>query len=324
MRLGLLISCCFFISCQYANAQTCCSGGVPVSNNIGFENKGKSILQFGLSYDLNELSTLLNEDQELMDNLRKRRTQTLLIRSGYSLTKRLSIEAMFSFVKQDRKIYTNQGNTDQESSLGIGDPVLLTSYQIFRKPLDFSIGLGVQVPLGSYTKRNSQGLFLVEDLQPGSGAWDLILFHSLVYAFHFRPNLSVYTRTLYSIQGTNSNSRNGLQSYRFGNDFQFIFGLNDQILFLNRIVNPGISIRYRSTQRDQIDGIPNSGTGGRWLFGRTSFGVEMPWASQIQVQFEWPLHAFVNETQLSPDFMVNLSWYKSLNSAKTEDFTLKL
>jgi hypothetical protein len=41
------------------NAQTCCSGGVPLSGNMGFAGAGKGTLQMELSYDLNYLSRLL-------------------------------------------------------------------------------------------------------------------------------------------------------------------------------------------------------------------------------------------------------------------------
>jgi len=39
----------FLIGCQYIFAQTCCSGGVPLSNNLGLPNigKGSLISQFG-------------------------------------------------------------------------------------------------------------------------------------------------------------------------------------------------------------------------------------------------------------------------------------
>ncbi len=39
-------------------SQTCCSGGVPLSGNIGFEGAGKGTLQMEVSYDLNYLATL--------------------------------------------------------------------------------------------------------------------------------------------------------------------------------------------------------------------------------------------------------------------------
>ena len=41
-----------------ANSQTCCSGGVPLSGNIGFEGANQGAFQMELSYDLNYLATL--------------------------------------------------------------------------------------------------------------------------------------------------------------------------------------------------------------------------------------------------------------------------
>ncbi len=44
-------------------AQTCCSGGVPLSGNIGFEGSNRGTLQMELGYDLNYISTLKKEDE---------------------------------------------------------------------------------------------------------------------------------------------------------------------------------------------------------------------------------------------------------------------
>ena len=48
-------------------SQTCCSGGIPLSNSIGLPIENKGAFQFGLSYDYNNLNTLNSGDDELDD-----------------------------------------------------------------------------------------------------------------------------------------------------------------------------------------------------------------------------------------------------------------
>jgi len=38
---------------QTTFSQTCCSGGVPLSSNLGLPASDKGVLQLSLSYDLN-------------------------------------------------------------------------------------------------------------------------------------------------------------------------------------------------------------------------------------------------------------------------------
>ena len=86
--LLLLVSVLFISS---VNGQTCCSGGIPLSNNLGLENQGKGFFQIGINYDFNNLNTLNSGTQKLNDNSRKRITHSILLNSGYSFSDRFSV-----------------------------------------------------------------------------------------------------------------------------------------------------------------------------------------------------------------------------------------
>ena len=60
---------------QYTFTQTCCSGGVPLSNNLGISNEGKGSLQVGINYDYNNLNTLNAGSRRLDDDSRQRQTR---------------------------------------------------------------------------------------------------------------------------------------------------------------------------------------------------------------------------------------------------------
>ena len=88
--LKSLLSIVFF-SCVMVwgvDGQTCCSGGVPVSSNLGLPSEGKNTLQFSLNYDLNVLETLKSGTEVLEDDSRSRRTHSILFQAGYSITER--------------------------------------------------------------------------------------------------------------------------------------------------------------------------------------------------------------------------------------------
>lgn len=104
------------------SAQTCCSGGVPLSNNLGLPNDGKGSFSLGLSYDYNNLNTLNSGSEKLDDDSRKRITNSVLFNLGYSITDRLSVESLFTWVNQTRTI-TQFDNKNFTETKGLGESV---------------------------------------------------------------------------------------------------------------------------------------------------------------------------------------------------------
>ncbi len=295
----------------HLGGQTCCSGGVPVSSNLGFRSESEGTLQLSIQTDFNVLTTLYSGSIRLDDDFRKRTTQSYLFRASYGIDSRLAVEVFFPWVRQTRKIYTPSGSTDFESSHGVGDPVALLIYNVVNNPIHWRIGAGSQMPLGRYDVVNDKGLFLTEDLQPGSGSWDWVFFSSLEVVPSRSKALLLSLNTIFSRNGVNDRSRNGAQSYRFGDEIQLIANLSDQWLIFNQVVTSGIGLRYRNAARDRIDEIPNSGTGGHFLFARFTGGIPLPRElGEMGIQFEIPLYTRVNETQLAPSYRLNFGWFK--------------
>ena len=298
-------------------AQTCCSGGVPISSNLGFASSDKNTLQYSISYDLNTLSQLFTEGERIDDDLRKRTTHSYLFRAHYSFSDRFSVEGLFSLVNQRRKIYDNQGDAFTESSFGLGDPVLLLLYNVLNGNLTWTIGAGPQIPMGATDRRNSRGLLMIEDLQPGSGAWDGIFFSSIQSNLPRRPSLVWYTNFIYSLTGANQNSRGGNFRYEFGNDLQIIAGITDQILIFNQVLTPGFGIRYRNANQDRINDNLNPGTGGEWLFAKVSLAIPIKTNTNFNISYERAISTKVIDTQLSPTFILNIGFNQSIQTKKT-------
>jgi len=294
-------------------AQTCCSGGVPVSSNLGFQSEEAKIWQLSVSADFNFLKTLKSGSETLDDDQRLRTTQSYILRSAYSLNSRWTIEGFLPLVRQTRRITSLNGSEDKESTFGLGDPVALLIYNVINKGVVFRLGAGPQIPLGGHNQTNSRGLILLEDLQPGSGAWDLILMASLEYSLKNRPSSTLYLNAITSRTGVNPESRGGAQSYEFGNDIQLIGGISDQVLLFNQIFSSGVSVRYRHANRDLVNSNELPGTGGDFFFGRASVGIPFPkLKSSFNINVEFPLWSSVNETQLAPSFVLNFGWFKKI------------
>ncbi|CAN5251985.1 hypothetical protein BH23BAC2_BH23BAC2_15640 [soil metagenome] len=307
-----------FISAQWMAAQTCCSGGVPLSNNIGLPNEGKGAFILGLNYDLNTLNTLKAESKTLDDNSRKRLTHSVLLNVGYSFTDRLSIETLFSWVNQSRTI-TQFGNKNFTETSGIGDAVFLIKYafpELLLSNSALTLGMGGKAPLGDSDLKTENGIQLTADLQPGSGAWDGIGWASYVVNPDFRPSGNITGSLTYRLTGRNNSYLNNTSTYEFGDELQVNLGYIDQFFLLRTLVSPGLIFKYRKAQRDQVDGLDLPNTGGDWIFVRPEAGVLLSGNFNLNLRMELPLYSHVEGTQLTPTSRITLGLTYSLKTKK--------
>lgn len=165
-------------------SQTCCSGGVPLSGNICFEGAAKGTLQTEWSYNLNYLATLKNGTEIFEDEGRQRITHSFLFKLGYSNNNWFAIDALFSYVLQERKIFFNE-QTNHENAHGPGDAVLMAKFilsSISKKGSELQLGLGPKLPLGSTNRANKNNILLNADMQPGPRS-----------SIHVVPELPLYS-----------------------------------------------------------------------------------------------------------------------------------
>lgn len=298
--------CISFIFCLLKGvAQTCCSGGIPLSNSIGLEVSEKGTLQIGLNYDYNNLNTLNSGSETLDDNARLRITHSTLLNVGYSITNHLSIEGLFTWVNQRRKI-TQFDNENLDQSSGIGDAILLAKYNFnngIGQDSDLGIGIGTKIPLGSSTETNALGITLNADLQPGSNAWDIIYLIQASKRFKFRPSLTFSSRLIYRDTGIN-NSYFETSTYRFGNEFQAYLGASDQFVLFKTLFNPSLTFKYRDARIDEIGGFELNNTGGNWLFIIPNISFNLTPDIVFSTKVELPIYSYVDGTQLTPTYRI--------------------
>ncbi len=296
-----------------ARGQACCSGGVPISANLGLPPQAGQTLQLNFAYDLNVLETLKEGRTVIEDHSRRRQTHSALLQAGYSFSERWAVDALFSWVRQERLI-EQFGREDFTATNGIGDAVFLMKYQLYTAHQSQSmvwVGAGAKAPLGAADLSRDDGLTINADLQPGSGAWDGIGWMQLIHALPTRPSLALSATSVYSLKGVND-AYLGSEAYQFGAEWQWSAGLSDRVLLGKSIVDPALTIRYRRAWPDRFNRqvVPN--TGGSWIFLAPAFNF---WTSPdvaLNARIELPLLASLTGTQVSPTYRLQLGLFVRL------------
>lgn len=305
MSLKVTFFTLFVFTSILVNAQSCCSGGIPLSNNIGLAILEKGTTQIGIHYDYNNLNTLNIRNEKLDDNSRLRITHSVLLNLSYSLSNRFSVEGLFTWVNQRRKI-TQFGNENLDQTSGVGDAILLARYNfpnVIGEHSAISIGFGTKMPLGSSTNKNMEGITLNPDLQPGSNTWDLIYWSSFSKSFDFRPSLIISSRLIYRSTGKN-NSYIGGGSYEFGDELQAFISFSDQFLIFKTISTPSLSIKYRTVAQDKTSGFELENTGGNWVSIVPNFAIQISPTLVFSTKVELPIYSHVDGTQLTPTYRI--------------------
>ena len=325
MTFSYLPYCTFLIylfASLSAHAQ-CCSGGVPMSGNVGLPITDARVWQIAMQYDVNRLRTLKDNRRILSDRSRERLTKSWLFQGGYSLSERWAVDVFLSYVRQERTIRPVNLPDDFTFSQGIGDATLLLKYQLttfFEKRGHWWVGIGPKVPLGSADQQDARGITLAADLQPGSGAWDAICWSEVAHQPAFRPSMSISSRFIFRLTGQNDDYLT-TQGYAFGNELQLMTSASDQVLLGTLIMNPGLTLRYRKAWEDRTNGetVPNSG--GDFLFAAPTISVQIIPNLVLQTRFDIPIFRRVTGTQLVPDFRWNTGILFRLTGATHSEAT---
>jgi len=308
----------FVLTSINVNAQTCCSGGIPLSNNIGMEFNDSKVFRIGLNYDYNNLSTLNNGNDNLNDDSRLRVTHSVLLNLGYSFTDRLSLEGMFSWVNQRRKI-TQFGNENLDQTIGVGDAVVLGKYNfkdLLGKNSVFNLGLGTKIPIGSTSETNDLGIKLNADLQPGSNALDFIYYASYSKSFDFRPSFNVSTKVIFRSTGENNEYLNN-SSYEFGDETQVFLNFSDQFFLFESNITPILTLKYRNAKRDLIGGSKLENTGGDWVSLIPAFNIDLNSVITFSAKAELPIYSEVDGIQLTPTYRITSGILITLQERRT-------
>jgi hypothetical protein len=298
----------FLVFCSPVFSQACCSGGTPLSSNLGIQSIKENTLLLNISYDYNTQRDLVNGTRLLKDKSRHRNTHSLLLRSSYAINAKFSITTLFALVRQEEKIF-GSGTENLTDSEGPGDVVILGQYSPFAlENTSILVAGGLTIPIGSFDKVDPEtGILLNADLQPGSGAWDFITAVGFIQHNIFKPNLSFSLTGTYRF--TSEASRfNGQQRYEFGNEFQTVFGFKDRYILGGFFLDPAFLMRYRHTDVDQVSGFTVPNTSGDWLHFIPGFDFILNEKIALGIAGEFPVYRNLEGTQLTTTSKLTLSF----------------
>ncbi len=291
--------------------QTCCSGGVPLSANIGFPAASKGSFQFSLTHDLNVLRTLKNGLEKLDDRSRTRRTHSMLFSTGYTFSPRISADVSLSYVWQQRIIDRTGLPKNIERTKGIGDVMLLLKYQVTspgNQDMALLLGVGGKLPTGKTAMESDDGIPLNLDLQPGSGAFDGIFWALFTRKLGFRPSASLNALAVARVTGIHDTFRQ-VQTYEIGDNYRIHLGISDQFVIGTTLFNASMNLRYRQAFKDKIDGQELSNTGGKWVFLNPEIRLPLSTSLSLSLQVELPIYANITGEQLSTTYRTTNGFY---------------
>jgi len=303
-RTRYVSSICFFVLAimfsQNAKGQ-CCSGGVPMSGNLGMPSADKNTVQLAVSHDFNRLTRFQTGRNELTSKEFSRETNSILVEAGYSLSQKWSVDVFLSWVRQKRD---NRLAGVQQTTSGIGDATLLLKYRLLSS---LNVGAGIKAPLGASDFTFTEGGIrspLPLDLQPGSGAWDGVFWANYTTTLKFlRPSTTFSTTTTFRLTGKNDEFFSS--TYEVGNEFLINTSVSDRFLLGTLIFDPSFGINYRRQGTDISFEFENPNSGGDFVFINPGIAYQATPDLTFQVNSSIPVYQQVGGTQVANSFRIN-------------------
>lgn len=221
----------------------------------------------GIRYSYAEFSARMNHNSSYFADEHSNDTyQRYDVLARVSLLEKLQINVQIPYL-----INTMDGNKQQVTSNGVGDPMVVGYYNLINTSdqeealwkNSLLLGAGVKLPLGDYEKMD-QGKIINRNFQLGSGSVD--------YLFSANYTLSLGAWGLNTDASLKLNTAND-QGYTFGNQFNINSYLFRHVKTSFLTVLPYIGGYYETADQHKAGKIVQINTGGSAFF--TSVGIQL-------------------------------------------------
>ncbi|MFQ5676878.1 MAG: hypothetical protein ACE5G1_13360 [bacterium] len=246
-------------------AQGCCTPGTSALSGAERGLTSPHTFKVALSYQYNALDQAYQGNTPVEDLLQRTATvQTVNLDLEYGLVDRVSVLAIASFGTKRKRFSTTSAvgsftETTEYRAMGFGDVTLLGKYQLVKPSIfnafEIAIGGGAKLPVGSYTKKEN-GVRLAIDLQPGTGAADLLGWFFISRAF-LKHHTTLSASLLYRYAGANPDG------YKFGNEWLPTLAVELQP---RTWLGLSLLVRARIANKDFAEGRFLPSTGGQTYF----------------------------------------------------------
>lgn len=281
-----------------ANAQTCCTGAVPVTGNLSLSPQDEKKAWLEIRYDHNIIDDLIANNQLLQDDNLYRHTRAVIGQLSYSPVKNVFLHAIIPYsILSETVTSPNQRITNTNS--GLGDISVLASYALFdRSRVNLLAGVGLKLPTGTTRARGENDLILQPTLQIGTGTVDYIAVSQLQWT-PFKDRSINVSQTIFA--KFNSVSRNfaAHDQYQFGHEIVSYSAIAKQIYWLGVIQNPVLMLKYQHFTKNKIETFAAQNTGGSWWYLVPGWGFNIN--SHVAFNFLWeiPVYRQINGFQLT-------------------------
>ena len=277
-------------------AQTCCTGGVPITGAIRLNQPEQNSFGLSLNYDNNRIEDFFQDDEKLDDDYIQRRTTTVSLQADYGITDKLSLLLLVPYAWMSEGV--TQGNTTEKvKKSSLGDLSLMGNYIIHNKDrINASLGGGIKFPTGKTDQRDQ--FILPPTLQVGTGSIDFIFFADARSSFNFRKSLTLQQTFSYKLNTTGEQFASH-ENYTFGNEFQSFTSLSDQILIGKMLHTPSLLMRIRHAANNEIEDLTDVNSGGLWVYLVPGWSLELSRRITAGVFMELPVYRNLNGFQLT-------------------------
>lgn len=287
-----------------ASGQTCCTGSAPITGSVNIGAIEANQWQLNFSYDFNNISDLVQENDLLNDDYLSRTTTTMFIQGTYGFSRGYGISVLMPVVQhtetiQNSTIQSTTKNTDLGDLTIFGQKMIqpsTTSTLIF--------GVAIKLPTGETQAKDQDNQFILPPtLQAGTGTVDYIFLVQGQKSMQFRKSLVLQQTFTYRIN-TLSTRFASHDNYQFGDEFYAITSLADQLVTGSLIHTPSLSFNLRYAGKNIIEQYEDPNSGGWWLNLRTGWGVNLTPKLNLSVLYEIPIYRDLNGFQLTTSYKI--------------------
>ncbi len=282
--------------------QACGCGGVPLLGSLGGVGPLAGDWQIDGQYEYNDISGLASGILRLPFDGRRQLSQSGIMRVTYGLSRSLTVSVLLTAIVKTRVV------TDTDIAAGLGDGIVLLQVNLLPglsyPQRDIMLGLGFKAPLGP-SDLSAGGVRYSPDLQPTSGAWDLLAtFYATTEIFPPRQ-AKLFGSASYRLTSADPAFSPNDQDYRFGNETLFSIGSS---YGLGPRAVASLQLNARHTQPDRLGRQIQPNTGGVWLFAAPGFSYNVTPAVNLALSGQLPLRHWLNGAiQLTTRFSFALS-----------------
>jgi len=306
MSARLIIGFIFMtLAAAAASAQNCCAPAVPQQGIMGETIALPHVLDIAMHYEYLRAEDMYTGSDcacDLSGTIATWKRATLTL--AYGVSSRIGVTAVVPYIWKSKTHYLPAIDAPVKNTTdGLGDVSLVGQFSVIPRNFvtyrELSLGLGVKFPTGATDKR-TYGFLLPEELQPGTGSWDVLSSISFYQGWEL---VDIYASTSYQLTSE-------YEGFEFGNQLSYLLSAN-----LHIVERLDVSLAFSGTVRgeDRQDGESLESTGRHqlWIVPGLQAQIIPRWL-RLQLYFEAPVYQHFNGTQLGSEYNLRLTAASSI------------